>query len=151
MVNVYLSLRSGVLNKTSSHMCNSWLFPMFLLMDRSSTLINMASLIVPVKLCGSLPTILKLSTEMGCPVALAWTWRWWGALRCSLNISQRFLWIHQYNPHDTYTCKSLNIHSAFLCDDVSVPGSNQEVLDGIPSFEINMYSQLVIDVLETFT
>ena len=37
---VYLSLRSGILKKTSSHMCDTWYFPMFLLRKGSLTLIN---------------------------------------------------------------------------------------------------------------
>ena len=36
---VYMKWRSGVLNKTSSHIWVSWYLPVFLLKDRSSTLI----------------------------------------------------------------------------------------------------------------
>ena len=51
-----------MLNKTSSHLCDSWYFPMSLLRDGSLILINMASMVVLAKLWDSLLTILKLST-----------------------------------------------------------------------------------------
>ena len=43
----YLSLSSGDLTSTSSHMCGSWYLPIFLFRDGSLTLINMASLMAP--------------------------------------------------------------------------------------------------------
>ena len=58
----YLSLSSGVLNRTSSHICGSWYLPMFLFRVGSFSLMNKPSFIVPVRFYGFLPIILKLST-----------------------------------------------------------------------------------------
>ena len=45
-----------LLNKTSSYIGGSWYFAMFLLRDRSLTLMNMASLMVLLMVSDSLPT-----------------------------------------------------------------------------------------------
>ena len=47
------------------------------------------------------------------------------------------------------TLVSLN-HSTFLCDGVFVLGHNQEVLDGDSTSEVNLYSEFVTDIFETF-
>ena len=57
---VYLCWRSGLFNKTSSHMWDNCYFPMFPLSDGSLTLTYMASLVVLAKLCASLMTMEKL-------------------------------------------------------------------------------------------
>ena len=57
---VYLRWRSGVLNKTSSHMWGSQYFTIFLLRD-GCTLMYIASLMVLVRVCDSLPKMEKLS------------------------------------------------------------------------------------------
>ena len=41
----YFSLSSGVMSRTSSHMCGKWYLPMFLLRDGLLTLMNNASFI----------------------------------------------------------------------------------------------------------
>ena len=69
---VYLSLRSGVSDKTSSYVQDNWYFLMFLLNDGSLILMYMASLIVLVRLHGCLPMIEKLSTLLWWPVMLVW-------------------------------------------------------------------------------
>ena len=61
VVGCYLSLSSGDLTSTSSHMCGSWYLPIFLFRDGSLTLINNASLMALAIPWSSMPTILKLS------------------------------------------------------------------------------------------
>ena len=58
----YLRWRTWVLNRTSSHMLDNWNFPVFLLRDGPLTLMYMASIMVLVMLCASLPTKENLST-----------------------------------------------------------------------------------------
>ena len=53
---------------TLSQMWGSWYLPRFLFNSGSLTPIHIASLMVLVKLCGSLPTMKKLSNVMMCPV-----------------------------------------------------------------------------------
>ena len=60
----YLSLSSGMLNRTLSHICGSSYFPMFLFRDESFTPMNIASFIGLVRFCDPLPTELKLSTPV---------------------------------------------------------------------------------------
>ena len=47
---IYLNLSSGDLTNTSSHMCGSWYFPIFLFREGLFILINIASLMVPEKI-----------------------------------------------------------------------------------------------------
>ena len=63
VVGCYLSLTSGDMTKTSSHICGSWYLPIFLFRDGSLTLISIASLMVLAILWSSLPTMLKFSRE----------------------------------------------------------------------------------------
>ena len=63
VVSYYLSLSSGDLTSSSSHMCGSWYLPMFLFRDGSLTLINIASLMALAIIWFSLPTMLKLSID----------------------------------------------------------------------------------------
>ena len=55
------NLSSGMLNRTSCHMCDRWYLPIFLLRDGLLTLIYKASLMVLMRFWSFLPTILKLS------------------------------------------------------------------------------------------
>ena len=59
----YFNFHSEVLNRTSSHMWGRWYLPMFLLRDGLLTLLYKASLMVVMKFCSSLPTILKFSRD----------------------------------------------------------------------------------------
>ena len=83
----YLSLSSGDLTSTSSHICGSWYLPIFLFRDGSLTLINIASLMVLAILWSSLLTMLKLSRDSSWPAVLWWSQMGDGALMCSLNLS----------------------------------------------------------------
>ena len=64
--------RAGVSYRTSSQMWGSWNLPMFLLRDRSFTLMYMASLMLLASMCASLPTMEKIvySDEMTCGVSM---------------------------------------------------------------------------------
>ena len=55
----YLSLSSGDLTNTSSHICGSWYLPIYLFRDGSLTLISIVSLMDLAKLWYSLPTMLE--------------------------------------------------------------------------------------------
>ena len=90
----YLSLSSGDLNNTSSHICGTWYLPIFLFRDESLTLINIASLMALAILWSSLPTMLKLSRDSSWPVVLWWSWMGVKALMCSLNLSANVLPLH---------------------------------------------------------
>ena len=63
-VAVYLSLSYSEFTSTSSHMCGSWFFPIFLFRDGSLTLVRTASLMDLAMFWSSLPARLKLSMDM---------------------------------------------------------------------------------------
>ena len=87
----YLSHSDGVSWRTSSHMWGSWYFPRFLSRDGSLTWMYIASLMVLVTTCSSLPTMLKHSSLTGCPLV----WLWWcigdWAIKCSFNLSPQMI------------------------------------------------------------
>ena len=70
---VYLRWKAGMFSKSSSHMWGNWYFPMFLLRDRSLTLMSIASLMVLVRVCDSLPPMEKLSNLVWWPQVLVWS------------------------------------------------------------------------------
>ena len=57
----YFNYSSGVLSRTSSHMCGRWYLPMFLLRGGLLTLMNNDSFIHLLRFWSSLPTMLKFS------------------------------------------------------------------------------------------
>ena len=59
-VGSYLSLSSGDLTSTSSHICGSWYLPIFLFRYGSLTLINIASLMALAIFWSFLPTMQKI-------------------------------------------------------------------------------------------
>ena len=73
------------------YMWCSWYFPRFLLRDRSLTQRYIASFMVLVTPCDSLPTMVKHSRLTRCPVVLLWWCIGDGALRCSFNLSPKDL------------------------------------------------------------
>ena len=87
----YISLSSGDLTNTSSHICGSWYLPIFLFRDGSLILISIVSLMALVILWSSLPTMLKFSKDSSWPVMLWWSWMSEGALICSLDLSANVL------------------------------------------------------------
>ena len=97
----YLRWRVGVSCRTSSQMWCNWYLPRFLLRDESLTLMNMASLMVLVTTCTSLPTMEMLSTLMQWSV----DWLSWkmgeGPLGVPKTCPQRSLLIPQCIPPHT--------------------------------------------------
>ena len=77
--------------RTSSHICGRWYLPMFLFRVGLLTVMYTASLIVLRRFWSSLPTILKLSIVTLWPEMIEWSWMGIGVLRCSLNLSAKFL------------------------------------------------------------
>ena len=95
---ICFSFNSGDLSNTSSHICDSWYLPIFLIRDGSLTLISMASLMVLVMLSSSLPTMLKLLRNTSWPVVLKWSYICDGDFMCSLNLSANVLPVsHMYS------------------------------------------------------
>ena len=80
-----------MLNRTSSHIYGRWYLFMFLFRDGLLTLLYRASLMVLLSFWSSLPTILKLSMVTVWPEVLKWSCIGKGGLRCSLNLSAKFL------------------------------------------------------------
>ena len=83
-------------------MWDSWYFLRFLLRDGSLNQMYIASLMVLVTTCDSLPTMVKHSSLSGCP--LVWIWQCIGdrALSCSFNLSPNDLSDSPYIPPGNY-------------------------------------------------
>ena len=60
----YVIFSSGMLNRTSSHICGRWYLPTFLLRDGSLALMYIASFMALLKFWSSFPTILNFSNLM---------------------------------------------------------------------------------------
>ena len=118
----HLRWSDGVFCRTSSQMCISWYFPIFLLRDGSLTQKYMASLMFLVMPCASLPIMVQQSALIGCPMARLCWWMGWGALRCPFSLPQspskfpdilssHSAWVHLYpwtNPL-FWTVESLSL------------------------------------------
>ena len=87
----YFRWCEGMSYKTSSHMCGSLYFPMFLLRNWSLTRIYMASLVVLVMPCAFLPMMVKQSHAGEVFHGLAMVVYVGGILRCSLSFSLKVL------------------------------------------------------------
>ena len=74
-----------------SQMWNSWYLPRFLFKSGALTLMNIASLMVLVKPCDSLPIMEKLSNVMLYPVVWKCLKMGEGVLRCFLYLSPKLL------------------------------------------------------------
>ena len=90
-VSIYFKFSSGMLSRTSSQICGRWYLPILLFRDGLLTLIYKASLMVLMRFWSSLPNMEKLSKVTGWPEVLRWSFIGEGALRCSLNLSSKFL------------------------------------------------------------
>ena len=64
----YVIFSSGILNRTSSHICGRWYLPTFLLRDGSLALMYITSFMALLRFLSSFPTILKFSNLMLWPV-----------------------------------------------------------------------------------
>ena len=91
IVSIYFRISSEMLTRTSSHICGRWYLPAFLFRDGLLALIYRASFMVLMRLWSSLPSIVKLSTVTSWPEVFWWSYMGDGALRCSFNLSSKFL------------------------------------------------------------
>ena len=80
-----------MLHRTSSHICGRWYLPIFLFRDGLLALIYRASFMVLKRLWSSLPSMVKLSTVASWPEMFWCSYIGGGALRCSFNLSSKFL------------------------------------------------------------
>ena len=90
-VSIYFNFSSEMLSRTSSQICGRWYLPMFLLRDGLLALIYRASFIVLKRFWSSLSSMVKLSIVTLWPEMLWWSYMGDGALRCSFNLSSKFL------------------------------------------------------------
>ena len=113
----YFSFSSLLLIRTSSHKWGRWYLSMFLFRDGLLPLMNIDSLISLERFCSSLPTMLKLSSEVVLPEVLLWSCM--GGPSDVVCISlQMFLMFPQYTPHHipTYHIWTYRLcHSFLLC------------------------------------
>ena len=91
VVGCYLSLSSGDLTSTSSHMCGSRYLQIFLFRDGSLTLINIASFDSPGNNLVLPAHYVEIVPDSWWPVMLWWSWMGDGTLMCSLSISANVL------------------------------------------------------------
>ena len=114
---------------TSSHMCGRWYLPMFLFRDGFLTLMYRASFIVLRRFWSSLPNILKLSIVTLWPEMIEWSWIGEGILRCSLNLSAKFLADSPiYSSSHPPCCTCICIWPTLHHDGVFVLGGHKEHL-----------------------
>ena len=90
-VSIYFKFSSEMLHRTSSQICGRWYLPMFLLRDGLLALMYRASFMVLKRFWSSLPSMVKLSIVTSWPEVLWWSYIGDGALRCSFNLSSKFL------------------------------------------------------------
>ena len=90
-VSIYCNFSSEMLSRTSSQICGRWYLPICLFRDGLLTLMYKASLMSLMRFCSSLPNMEKLSIVTEWPEVLIWSCIGEGALRCSLNLSSKFL------------------------------------------------------------
>ena len=90
-VSIYFKFSSEMLSRTLSHMCGRWYFPIFLFRDGLFTLMYRASFMVLMRFWSSFPSMEKLSILTAWPEMLRWLCMGDQALRCSLNLSSKFL------------------------------------------------------------
>ena len=148
----YLSLSSGDLTNTSSHICGSWYLPIFLLRDGSLTLMSIASLMDLAILWSYLPTVLKVSRERSWPVVLVVVMDGWGGPHV---FSEPFCKSSAWFPNIFFTVHPATLisvdHPTFLEGGVFVLIMYQEVLDGTASFKVHINAMFPADVLATLT
>ena len=138
-----------MLNKTSYHMCDSRYFPKLLLRDGSLTLIYIASLMVLVKLCDSLPKLVKLPKLVWWSVMLVWSWLRGGALRIFLESFPRG---PCRLPNVVITLNLSHFYKLlhFLCDGVLILWATMRFLMMLPPSEVNLNAHFTTHVFETF-
>ena len=115
----YCRQGAGVSCSTLFQMWGSWYLSRFLFKGGSLTLMNIASLVVLVKHCDSLPTMEKLSNVMLCPVVWKWSKMGERALRCSLYL---------FNKTSAYFSYVFHVASRLI---TSVPVKDLPFLDDV--------------------
>ena len=90
-VSICFKFSSEMLSRTSCQICGRWYLPMFLLRDGLLALMYRASFMVLKRFWSSLPSMVKLSIVTSWPEMLWWSYMGDGALRCSFNLSSKFL------------------------------------------------------------
>ena len=133
----YSNFSSGVLSRTSSHMCGRWYLPMFSLRDGLLTLTNNASFINLLRFLSSLPTMLKfLYGDMVTSGVKMVIYRG-GCFEVFFEPLFKCSWTLQCIPHcipPCHTCIYKWLH--FFLNGILVLWSHQEVLDGITSLMV---------------
>ena len=99
-----------MLCRTSSQICGRWYLPTFLLRDGLFALMYRASFINLIRFWSSLPTMEKLSMVTGWPEMLIWLCMGEGDLRCSLNLSSKFLADSHIYSWSQSTLSHLNLY-----------------------------------------
>ena len=141
-----------MLFRTSSHTWGRWYLPIFLLRDGLFTLMYIASLISLIRLCSSLPTMVKLSIVVSWPVMVVWSCMGEGCFKCSLNLSPKVLADSPiYSSSHSHPITLVPIDdTTFLSNKISVLGCHQEVLDGFACFEKYLNTISFAYVIDTF-
>ena len=127
-----------MLSRTSFHICGRWYLPIFLFRDGLFTLMYRASFMVLMRLWSSLPSMEKLSIVTAWPEMLRWSCMGDGALRCSLNLSSKFLADSPiYSSSQSIPVTFIPIYDpTFLEEWIFVIGSCEKVINGMTSFEM---------------
>ena len=142
-----------MLSRTSSQICGRWYLPMFLLRDGLLALINKASFMVLVRFWSSLPSMEKLSIVTSWPEVLWWSYMGDGALRCSFNLSSKFLADSPIYSSSQSTLSHLNLYMTplFFVDWVFVFWWYKVVFDGLTTFQVNINPILLANVFIALT
>ena len=128
-----------MLCRTSSQICGRWYLPTFLLRDGLFALMYRASFINLIRFWSSLPTMEKLSMVTGWPEMLIWLCMGEGDLRCSLNLSSKFLadsHINSWITVNPVTFESVYDPTSFKVW-VFILRGHQEIFDGMTSFQMH--------------
>ena len=125
----YLRWGAGMFSKTTSKMWGSCNLTLFLLRDRSMILIYLASLMVLVMSCTSLPSMEKWSKLMQCLEMLPWSEMGEGTIRCSFILSLKVCADSPMYSSSESTWSHLYLYiTHFLWENLlSVLGGHQEV------------------------
>ena len=142
-----------MLNRTSSQVCSSLYLSIFLFMDGSFTLMNIASFIILAKFCWFPSQCADIFHN--CVVACD--------VRMLINRRRIFKMLFKSSSKSpsrlthVFLVTLLSSHTyiytwqIFLCDCVFILGGHQEDLDCIASFEVYLYPLFAPHVLKAFT
>ena len=142
-----------MLSRTSSQICGRWYLPMFLLRDGLLALIYRASFMVLKRFWSSLPSMVKLSIVTSWPEMLWWSYMEDGALRCSFNLSSKFLADSPIYSSSQSTLSHLYLYMTplFFVDRVFVLWGHEVVFDGLATFQVHINPILLANVFVALT